>query len=472
MHRSQEGARAAGTKERRRIAARLRLMAIGLAYVLLFDWTYSRVVYPQFHYMGFGLAELPTVELVGLWALAVAPTAWMPTTRRPSLVAYWVLYLWVLIPSILIPAYTEVHVPGGTFVLAMTLVAAFAGIGLIYRLPVLEFQARARASRGRLNLVLSALSIAALYVFVIQRFGFQVRLPAVLEVYDVRLEYSDDLRERGRFVAYAVLWLGKVVNPLLIALGISRRQPALLATGLVGQAMLFSVTGHKSLVAVILFIPLLVLVAQKVKGNLGAWLALGSGFVIIASIAESQILDSNYLNHLVVRRLFMLPGLLTGYYFEFFSSHPKAMLSHSILQGLVTAQYDLAPPDLIGQAYFAVRTHSNANIWADAFANFGYVGVILFSAGFALLLWVFDGLAKNLDFPVAAALIAMPAFSLTNSALLTTVLSHGMGLAVLLALPLSRRVGHASGSPPSAKRRPVPPYPRANSGTLRGSRPR
>jgi hypothetical protein len=137
---------------------------------------------------------------------------------------------------------------------------------------------------------------------------------------------------------------------------------------------------------------------------------------------------------LVGVRMTALPGLLTGYYYEFFSSHPQAHLGHSILSSLVDYPYAVEPPYLIGARYFhSASNDANANIWADAYANFGYAGIVLFTILFAILLWLYDSIATgSRNTRVAALAIGLPAFALANGGLLTSLLTNGVALAMLL----------------------------------------
>jgi hypothetical protein len=91
------------------------------------------------------------------------------------------------------------------------------------------------------------------------------------------------------------------------------------------------------------------------------------------------------------------------------------------------------PPYLIGALYFhSASNDANANIWADAYANFGYAGIICFTLLLAILLWLYDSIAVNRDTRLAALAIGLPAFALANGGLLTSLLTNGVVLAMLL----------------------------------------
>ena len=106
----------------------------------------------------------------------------------------------------------------------------------------------------------------------------------------------------------------------------------------------------------------------------------------------------------------------------------------SILKTLVNYPYAAEPPYLIGALYFhSASNDANANIWADAYANFGYPGIVCFTILFAILLWLYDSIAAgSRNTRVAALAIGLPAFALANGGLLTSLLTNGVALAMLL----------------------------------------
>jgi hypothetical protein len=113
---------------------------------------------------------------------------------------------------------------------------------------------------------------------------------------------------------------------------------------------------------------------------------------------------------------------------------------------LKTYPYSLNPPQLIGDVYFGSHEMSaNANIWADGFANFGFIGILGVSLVLGLVLFLYDSLAARIEFPVACVLLVIPAITLANSALLTCLLTHGLGFALLVALFIPQRSEPLSG---------------------------
>jgi hypothetical protein len=96
-------------------------------------------------------------------------------------------------------------------------------------------------------------------------------------------------------------------------------------------------------------------------------------------------------------------------------------------------------PNLIAGTYFGrSEMYSNANIWADAYANMGVLGMLVITILFWIIINVIDNLSLHRNRYLIYALIAMPSLSLTNSALLTTMLTHGLLLAMCIILLLPK----------------------------------
>src|SRR5699024_8716627 len=113
--------------------------------------------------------------------------------------------------------------------------------------------------------------------------------------------------------------------------------------------------------------------------------------------------------------------------------NPFMYLSTSILEPIIDNPYNLSITRIISWEYWNKDFGPNTGYLADAFANFGYFGMFLFSIMLSMLLKVLDSISVNLPTNFAPTLIIMPAIALTNSALFTTLLTHGF-LVVLFAL--------------------------------------
>ena len=155
--------------------------------------------------------------------------------------------------------------------------------------------------------------------------------------------------------------------------------------------MLFSLTGFRQLllagmlVAVLFFL----LHPDRVSAIWRRFVRWFCGLILVAGLTDR--FAGTYVFTSFVRRLIIAPGLLTVFYIDYFSHHATVWLAQSVLSPVIDYPYDVSVPLLIGREYFGRSGISaNANMFADGFANFGYSGLILFTALAALLFWIFS----------------------------------------------------------------------------------
>ncbi|MFC6592940.1 hypothetical protein ACFP81_14340 [Deinococcus lacus] len=271
------------------------------------------------------------------------------------------------------------------------------------------------------------------FLGIASQFGFGINLVSLLDVYDIRSEYKDEVGEAGRAFAYAVPYFG-IVSAFMVGYGIIKRLILFALAGTFGLLYIFGTTGQKStLFSLILLTGVIFLYRlnpHKMGQNFVISMTAFVGLIYLYDILSGHILASS----LFVRRLILTPGLLTTYYMDFFWVNPPAQLAHSFLSSFLDYPYDLRPAFLIGREYFNTPTMSaNANIFADAYANFRGWGIVIFSSLLGGLLAFIDGYSRRLATPVITVTgLALPAFALTNTALFTTLLTHGLLFGVVL----------------------------------------
>jgi hypothetical protein len=217
-------------------------------------------------------------------------------------------------------------------------------------------------------------------------------------------------------------------------LGLRSHRYGMLAGGLALELLVYSTTGYKSAVlSFLLVVPLLVLLARRFRGAFGVSLPAAGAILVLGSVAWDQISGTILASFLFIHRAIALPGQLVADYYDFFSNHRQFELTQSIFAFLGPTPFDLPPPRLIGAVYFnAPSEDANANLWADAFANFGLAGVIIFTITLGLVFIFLDNAATGRDLRVTGPIAGLMAIVLSNSALLTTILTHGLAFAIVL----------------------------------------
>jgi hypothetical protein len=365
------------------------------------------------------------------WSLLISlvPVAWMPLrSERPSLVVYYLLYLLVVIPTCLVPGYTGDLGAAALIKLQVSILAVFGLLGLFYRLPLLDLP-KIKVSRFfyyALIFGLSALCYATITYFA----GLPTSFPSIFNVYGVREEFK---AITGPFVLdYAMDWQANVINTYLMAGGLVYRKPWLFIIGLLGQAFIYGESANKGVFFSGLFCIALYYILKAFKRmSLGVLcgITIFVALCIVADLATQTITMSS----LFVRREMFIPGLLTSQYFDFFSHNPQVMLGHSVLKGFVNYPYAVEPAYLIGEFYFGhANMSANANLWADGYANFGYLGFLLVSLILGGWLWLVDSSAQGHSRKLAVLMVGIPSLVLANTALLTAFANHGLLLTLLL----------------------------------------
>ena len=418
--------------------ARIKVLCGTAVYIAAFLWAYIEILATVYGYEGFRYNSDPVLAAKAC-SLSLAPAFWIPTRfGRPSQVVYWILYLFVVVPTMVVTVYSYRGTSTEALFSCFTILGAFGLLSLIYKVPLSSLP-RLRLQQQQFWIGVIILSVL-FYAVIFASFGVHFGFTSLSEVYTLRSQYKRTLSSLPSLVEYAVDWQSYVLNPMLIALGLISRRKAAVVVGVVGQILIYQITGFRTVLFSATFLFVLFITLRS-----STRFATRLLFTWAAAIALSTVLylraGSLLLCGLVVQRLTGLPGLLTGFYFLFFSSHPKMLLSHSIFKHFIQSPYGMEPPLLIGTTYFpGSGTYANANLWADAFANFGYVGVFAFTGLLALVLWMYDSITVDHDLRFAALVLGIPAIALANAGLLTSLLTHGIGFAILVVYSTPIRV--------------------------------
>lgn len=247
-------------------------------------------------------------------------------------------------------------------------------------------------------------------------------------------EYRDELEYTGfPFASYLIPWQAYVVNMTLLAYSVHRGWKGAALFMLAAQLLLFGMTNYKSF----LFAPALVVGVMWMARSslrLGWAILLGGAVVVLTAWALYLFSGQVLIPSIFVRRLFFVPAELHLWYYDFFSSpgNPFVTLSNSVLASVSRYPYDQSVPPLIGWTYTGTEVGANAGWMADAYSQFGFAGMGVFAVLLALVLRLLDGVSAGTSRQLATAVVAVPAMALVNSGLLTVLLTHGFGLAMLL----------------------------------------
>lgn len=418
------------------MAARLILTGVVFVYACLIIWAYTEVVSPAYSYLSYVVVDRPLIHIVVGLLLAVTPALWISTTiRRPSSFVCIFLFVVVYIP------YTTVGILSTSIEITVFVLSALAMAVSLFLLSTVERIPILRVPRPSLSPLVFWIifgSVASLLgVVVVNGLGIPSRIPSLLAAHDTRMEYRS---ASTASVAYSIIWLAKVVGPLLLSLGVTRRRRSYFLIGALVQVAVFALAGWKSAIfAALIVVGASVLVSRWRFHAVIIMVLAASGIIVVGMLWYGTSGDDLVLS-VFFRRMIATPGLLTAHYVEFFSVNPKAMLGHSVFSSVAPTNYYVTPAFIIGEHVFGRETTSaNANVWADAFANFGVIGILVFSVLLSGVLWLFDSVSRVHGLQFGTAFIAISAFSLSDTGLMTTLATHGLLLAILLLILMPRQ---------------------------------
>ncbi|HKV75907.1 MAG TPA: hypothetical protein VJN95_15410 [Gemmatimonadales bacterium] len=429
-----------------RVTDRLLAAGVIVAYLALVKWAYIARLAPEFGYTGLRYVDPGLFQESLSWLFALLPLFWLPMdVDRPSRLPLWFQYLVVYLPVTCIPLYNFTAPQRTVWPLVTAVLLALMIMQGFGSLPALALSVP-RISPGAFRLLLVGLGLVLL-VPIAMTFGVSLHLPSLSEVYGVRSEYRETLTHANPITGYAVAWFGSTIMPLLIVDGLVNRRWWVIIVGMLGEALVFSISASKSVALSGFFIAALWVIYRPGGRRMGLFIAASLTGIVLLSIIADMFGGGLTLASLFIRRALVTPGLLTGEFYEFYSGHPLILMGSSVLRPLAGYQYDAAPAYVIGSVYFGDSTiAANVNIWGDAFANFGLTGIIVFAVLFGAVLWLFDSLARGRSPSMTCLMLGFPAFMLTNSAFQTVLLTHGLGLTLCLALLLPSRPVAASES--------------------------
>ncbi|UNK70114.1 hypothetical protein [Microbacterium sp. H1-D42] len=409
------------------------LILLSLGYMLLLVAGYREIVVPRYDYFNMHWAGFSLDNYVAAILFMVAMVVMLPLSCvKFGDVVSWILFYAVFVPCLVIPiASGYITQDQGVFFslwIFVSFILLRTGHHVISQGEAIRLPSLSSKAYGAI-LVIAWLVIFGVFLAVS---GVSLTATPFGDIYDTRAEYRANVVSQNVFMAYSVPLASKVVNPLLIVLGLRKRNFLLVGMGAVGSWLVFSANAQKSVLLTAILVPVVYLLLRKRVRIQAAVVSVAFFLLAAASTLSPALME------LILRRTVMVPGLLVGMYVDNFSEHGFVHLGHSIFSGLGPSER--LPPGLeVGLNYWGdPGMAANANFLGDGFANYGYLGMVIFSLILGCVLGIVDRLTKFTPFPVVVASSIGVIFALIDTALLTSLLTHGL-LAITLLLALYPR---------------------------------
>lgn len=415
------------------------LVLLLAVHAALLQWVYLERVVPTFASLG-NTGRTPNFTNYALaFAMAAAIGLALPRQlRQPSDFILWLYYILVITSSLLVPHYVAAITPGKALELTFVIAALSMAMVLAMRyLPAVAIRGP-RIAPQTVAIGVGAFTALA-YAYLQFTVGLSLLAPDLGDVREIRFAWREEAAAAGPLLGYVVRILGNITNPLLIGAGVYCRRWAWVAAGFLGQLLLFPITGYKlTLLSAPAIVVLSVLFIQKRRELDGAAMLAGTATLSAAAVVADAIRGGMTFTEYYVDRLLLVPGILTTAHVAVFDNAPKANFGNTTgLSLFFDSPYSESTAFIVGREYRGnAETSSNANMFADGFANAGYLGMAVETAAFVAILWALNAAGARLPIKVTAVLLLMPTIATANSGAFTSVLTNGYAAAFLLMLVL------------------------------------
>lgn len=394
-------------------------------YRLLLDISYIVFVNPVYEYSGFEL-DISLFNYLISWIITILL---IPFTRSKikEIADYAILFLFLLVILPICSIYaldlSRPWQPMAISIFSMLLIVFFV------RVKLLSFKQIPVMKNGFLYALLICVS-GVIYTLINYSISGVTLNFDITRVYDFR--ESNALLTNSGIRVYMNIWAYKVFNIALICLCLFYRRFFLLGILILIQIYFYAANAHK----LVLFLPILCLSCWYYfrKSNSLTFFPKLLNYLLLLSLAIVTIYEYYYAGTLLIRRLFFVPANNSYAYYEFFSNNEYNYWSDSFLNPFLESQYPNNVANTIGQFLGQDNMAANNGFISSGYANAGITGVIIYSILLAFILRFVNYLIHNkLQIWLPLAILIVPiSNTILNSDLLTTLLTHGLGVAIII----------------------------------------
>jgi len=285
---------------------------------------------------------------------------------------------------------------------------------------------------GRKAAILVSVTTGAfLFSWIISHGGLSYLNFNLLKVYDFRRIVAEMVFS-GK-MSYLVGWFGKVINPLVIAFSLWKKDIFMSVITIGAQVLFFAVTAHKSM----LFYPILIVFVYIFgrKKYFGQMVPLGlAGVTAVSSIIYLITNNIIFISLFVRRTLFVVADLHYKYFDTFHELGYIYFSDRTWFPKIIEYPFDLPIPQVISYIYQGhTETWANTGFLATGYVNFGFAGMLIYSFIVGVILRFTDYIAKwYLPSWLCIAIMITPIFALTNADLPTALVTHGILPAMIM----------------------------------------
>ena len=266
--------------------------------------------------------------------------------------------------------------------------------------------------------------------------GFRINFD-IYKVYELRADSKN--YSMPSILKYLFTW-SKVVITILTSYFLINKKYFFVLLCIVCQILSFGIDGAKITIFLLGIVIILSIIPKNNFSKLNLFLSFCFLLILLLSIFLFKNFDSIFIPNVFIRRMLFTPILLSDNYVDFFTSHIPDFFRQGFLRRL---GFESPYPNIaymIGDLYYdKPEMSANSGLLADGVTNFGVLGVIFMPLILTFCFYILDKISKNIDNRLSLVISFYISMILLNSALMTSLLTHGLFLIYIFLYSLRKK---------------------------------
>lgn len=236
-------------------------------------------------------------------------------------------------------------------------------------------------------------------------------------------------------LSYIVFWFFVVILPFVFVHSLEKKKWSFLFLFSLIALFLYLTYAHKSWLLSIFFVTGIYIACKK--GWYTRACCIGLPLLSLLSmlcymISEKLIMIPS----LFIRRVLFVPADIKFEYYDFFQNAEKLHFSEGLIGKIfgLKSGYDKSIALIIGEELGDPGSSCNTGYLADAYANAGTVGVVLFALLLFVILKALDVVLKKEHLVLNFSILSYSLFGLNDGSLLTRLLTGGLALLIVMLI--------------------------------------
>lgn len=401
---------------------------IYIIFKFILDLTYIYWVNPVFGYAGFEL-NYNLNSIIFSYILLMILVFSIPKSDRK--VSSMILNLHLAI--IYIPMLVIYGLGGGSFKFTILICVSFLIQTLLINiLPSVKFKRFSPKIFGfNIIYIIVLLLTCITYGYLLSTQSLNINSINFNNIYSIR----ENLKLGTGIITYLISWQYRIVNPLIIIYAFIKDNKILSILGIVLQVLIYLILPQKEIMLSLGLI-FLTLFFSKARISFTTYFISFVNLINFISIYLLSRFDIRMPFALITRLLFE-PAKIKYQYFDYFSVFDKLYFSEGLIGKIFNLRYRYSEPiGFIIFNYFEPigRSNSNTGYIAYAYANLGFLGMIIMSLLFVITLKLFDSLSISRNNCLVFSALIYPMLILNDGDLLTLMLTGGLFLLIFILM--------------------------------------